>query len=190
MPIHGDTPQRQGHRVRERAAIVEAIDIPILSATDRLQRALLRWVDLCGISGLFHVVGDVQQCLAKLDLLDDHAYIIGIIGEDPSEWPILWSGEAVLIDTGREFGPSIRERTEEPRLVSLLAQEYSDAVRYRRAAARRFCMRRPNADDAVDQLIFPIRDRSSFDYVLVRGESVSGEFLYDRNRTVQDREVQ
>ncbi|HKK29536.1 MAG TPA: hypothetical protein VKA18_03985, partial [Alphaproteobacteria bacterium] len=52
------------------AVIVESSDIPILSSTDRLQRALLRWVDICGLSGQFMAQSDVVDALASHDLLD------------------------------------------------------------------------------------------------------------------------
>jgi len=182
--------QGRVHPTKELATIVEATDIPILSATDRLQRALLRWVDLCGISGHYEFTADVKASMAAMSMLDDQTYIVGVVGSNPSDWPIVWSGQAVMIDAGREFGPAMRDHVGEPRLASLLAYEYADAVRYRRAAARRFCLRRPAGDDAVDQLIFPLRDKASFEYVLVLGELVSGALLYDQTKAVRDRGIQ
>lgn len=118
--------------------------------------------------------------MASLDMLDERTFIVGVVGRDPGEWPVVWSGDAVWLAAGEEFGPAVHERVGDPRLLSLFVQEYVDAVRYRRAAARRFCIRWSGGDDAVDQLIFPIRDKSSFEYVLVQGESVSGELLYEQ----------
>lgn len=179
MPLYGHSMQGRTRPLREVAAIVEATDIPILSATDRLQRALLRWVDMCGISGQYKFSGDVEHEMETRDMLDDRTYILGIVGANPSDWPVVWSGDSVSIDAGQLFGPAFTRHTYEPRLLSLLVQEYSDAVRYRRAAARRFSLRSVNLTNAVDQLIFPLRDQNAFDYVLVRGELVSGDLLYE-----------
>ena len=167
--------------LREVAAIVEATDIPILSATDRLQRALLRWVDMCGISGQYRFSGGVEAAMDSCDMLDDRSFILGIIGGNPVDWPVVWSGQSVAITAGQEFGPAFQRQAYEPRLLSLMVQEYSDAVRYRRAAARRFSLRSINLTESVDQLIFPLRDESALDYVLVRGELVSGDLLYDHD---------
>ncbi|MCA8927302.1 MAG: hypothetical protein KDC18_04480 [Alphaproteobacteria bacterium] len=168
---------------------MKSTDIPILSATDRLQRALLRWVDLCGISGHYEVAGDVETSMTELSMLDEQSYIIGVVGKNPSDWPIIWSGQAVLIQAGRDFGPAVAEWVGEPRLLALFAQEYVDAVRYRRAAARRFSRSSGESDDAIDQLIFPLRDKSSFEYVLVQGEVVSGALLYSQRNPAQDGDV-
>lgn len=182
--------QGEPRPLRELAAIVEATDIPILSATDRLQRALLRWVDLCGISGRYEFSGAVYDAMKALAMLDDRTYIVEIVGANPAEWPVIWAGGAVMFEAGGEFEPSMRQQVKDPRLLSLLAQEYSDAVRYRRAAARRFRLRSANQNDAVDQLIFPLRDKESFDYVLVQGELISGALLYNFDPAGQDRIVQ
>lgn len=190
MPLSGNPAQGQSRPSGELAAVVEATDIPILSATDRLQRALLRWVDLCGISGRYEFRGAVAEALESLSLLDERAYVLGIVGSKPADWPIIWAGPAVMIEAGSEFQPSMQERVGDARFLHLLAQEYADAVRYRRAAARRFRMRSVNREDAVDQLIFPLRDNASFDYVLVQGELVSGALLYSVTSGTQDSVIQ
>ena len=182
MPF-SNKPEHGGRRLaREVAAIVEASDIPILSVTERLQRSLLRWVDFCGISGRYEFVGDVQEAMSALDMLDDQAYIVGIVGFNPADWPVIWAGSAVEICSGQEFGPAFNKHVKEPRLLNLLVHEYLDAVRYRRAAARRYSVRGLENNRGLDQLIFPLRENSAFDYVLVHGETVAGEMLYAVDR--------
>jgi hypothetical protein len=176
-------PEYGGPRLaREVAAIVEASDIPILSATERLQRSLLRWVDFCGISGRYEFPGDVQDTMSGLGMLDDQAYIVGIVGANPADWPVIWAGDGVELCSGQEFGPAFTETVKEPRLLNLLVHEYADAVRYRRAAARRYSVRGLENVRGVDQLIFPLRAQSAFDYVLVHGETVAGDLLYSVDR--------
>jgi hypothetical protein len=167
-----------GHVPRERASIVEASDIPILSSAESLQRSLLKWVDLCGISGRYEFDGDVATAMSAIDMLNDHAYIVGVVGSDPSVWPIFWAGGDVLIEAGQEFGPAFGASVDDPRLLTLVVHEYIDAVRYRRIAARRYSVRGLDYEVSLDQLIFPLRDKGAFDYVLVHGEASSGQSLY------------
>ncbi len=166
---------------KELAAIVEASDIPILSATEELQRALLRWVDLCGIAGYYQFTGMVSDVMQSLNMLDEQAYIVGVVGRDPDDWPVIWAGDAVVMEAGQQFGSAIIRHVNDARLLQLFALEYLDAVRYRRAAARRFSRRDLNASNSIDQLIFPLRDAGAFEYVLVHGESVSGDWLYSND---------
>lgn len=170
-------------------AVVEATDIPILSASNRLQAALLKWVDCCGISGRMEFSGNVTNAIETMGLLDERSYVLGINGSNSGDWPILWSGANVGIESGREFGPEMSSVIQEARLTSLIALEYSDAVRYRRAAARRFCLRSVETVHAVDQLIFPLCDSTKADYVLVIGERVSGAMLYDAEPQAESSEV-
>ena len=163
---------------RERAAIVESSDIPILSAAESLQRSLLQWVDHCGISGRFEFEGDVFDAMSAIGMLNDCAYIVGIVGYDPADWPIIWAGDSVLIGAGQDFGPAFRASVSEPRLLTLVVHEYMDAVRYRRIAARRYSVRGMEHSVSLDQLIFPLRDKAAFDYVLVHGEASNGQSLY------------
>lgn len=181
MPTSGNVIQDGISPGKELAAIVEATDIPILSATEQLQRALLRWVDLCGIAGYYQVSGMVSDTMQSLNMLDDQTYIVGVVGRDPNDWPVVWAGDAVAVETGQHFGPAIIRHINDARVLQLFTLEYLDAVRYRRAAARRFSRRNLEASSSIDQLIFPLRDSSALEYVLVHGESVAGDWLYSND---------
>ncbi len=160
------------------SAIVQASDIPILSSTDRLQRALLRWVDICGLSGQFTADIDVIEALKSHDFLDERSYLVEMEGSDPHNWPILWAGENVTLNADRDFYDALVEAIPDDRFVDLVAQEYADATRYRRASARRFAHRNGTYDDAMDQLIFPIRDAHRCEFVLIIGEAVTGRTVF------------
>jgi len=160
------------------AVIVESSDIPILSSTDRLQRALLRWVDICGLSGQFMAQSDVVDALASHDLLDDRTYLVEIDGQDPSGWTVHWTGSSVMFGVSPDFGGALHQCIPDERFINLVVQEYIDANRYRRASARRFAHRNQTSIDTMDQLIFPVRGSCCSDYVLVVGEAVAGRTVY------------
>ncbi len=151
------------------AVIVEARDIPILSSTDRLKRALLRWVDICGLSGQFVSEADVIETLSGHDFLDQQNYLLEIEGQSPDRWSVLWAGDFVSFDPQRDFREALLECIPDDRFVNLVAQEYFDAVRYRRDQSN---------VDTMDQLIFPLRDSDRAEYVLIIGETVTGRSLY------------
>jgi hypothetical protein len=159
-------------------AIVEASDIPILSSTDRLQRTLLRWVDICGLSGQFVTDADIVEALAGHELLDDQSYLVELEGDNPARWQVVWAGSNVIFDTDSDFRESFYAAIPDDRFIGLIAREYSDAVRYRRASARRFAHRNKSCADMMDQLIFPIRDASRSEFVLIIGEAVTGRTVY------------
>lgn len=160
-------------------AIVEASDIPILSSTDRLQRTLLRWIDVCGMSGQLSIDTDVVDALAGHEFLDEQSYLVEIDGTDPSRWDVVWAGTAMAFGSDVDFREGFISVIPVERYVELVAREYNDAIRYRRASARRFTLRDKICVDTVDQLIFPIRDAGRTEYVLVVGESVTGRSLYE-----------
>ena len=160
------------------ASIVEASDIPILSATDRLQRTLLRWVDICGLSGQFVLENDVIDALTDHEFLDDQSYLIEVAGNDPGGWLVAWAGENVSFSVETDFRHAFTSVIPEQRYAELVAREYADSILYRRASARRFTHRDHGNADAMDQLIFPIRDAARSEFVLVVGEAVTGRSLY------------
>ena len=160
------------------SAIVQASDIPILSSTDRLQRALLRWVDICGLSSQFISDSEIVESLQSHDFLDDRSYLVEMEGADPDAWPIVWAGKNVVLDVDQDFRQAITQVIPDDRFVDLMAQEYADAVRYRRASARRFAHRDQDNADTMDQLIFPLRDSGRVEFVLIVGEAVTGRTLF------------
>lgn len=178
MAIFSDPGKTHPLTNRELAVIVEARDIPILSSTDRLQRALLRWVDLCGLSGQFISESDVIESLSGHDCLDEKSYVIEINGENPNQWTILWTGERVSFSAYNDFREALLESIPDDRFADLLQKEYFEAVRYRRASARRFARRNQASSDTMDQLIFPLRDSGRSEFVLVVGEAVTGRSVY------------
>jgi hypothetical protein len=163
---------------RDTAVIVEASDIPILSSTDRLQRALLRWVDLCGLSGHFVSESDVIHSLKSHEFLDEHSYLLEVEGHDLNRWSIMWTGAGVTFGPGQGFREAVLACVPDDRFANLIAEEYLDAVRYRRASARRFAHRNTLQTDTMDQLIFPLRNAERTEFVLVIGEAVTGRTLY------------
>lgn len=172
------------------SAIVEASDIPILSSTDRLQRALLRWVDICGLSGQFMSDIDIVEAMEMHDFLDDRSYLVEMGGADPHYWSILWAGESVTLDVHRDFHEAMIQAIPDERFVDLVAQEYADATRYRRASARRFAHRNGSYDDTMDQLIFPLRNAQRSEFVLIVGEAVTGRTLYMSNAEFSNEDAQ
>lgn len=162
------------------ASIVQASDIPILSSTDRLQRTLLRWVDVCGLSGQFVSESDVVETLSGHEFLDDQSYLVEIEGQEPSRWSVIWAGQQVNFESQRNFREALLECIPDDRFANLITQEYMDAVRYRRASARRFAHRNEIQVDSIDQLIFPLRDSGRSEFVLVVGETVTGRSIYGR----------
>lgn len=160
------------------SAVVQASDIPILSATDRLQRTLLRWVDVCGLSGQFILENDVVDALSDHDFLDDRSYIVEIEGKDPSRWLVVWAGTGLSFSSDIDFRQAFASVIPEDRYAELVAREYHDAIEFRRASARRFVYRNQINADTMDQLIFPVRDAGRSEYVLVVGEAVTGRSLY------------
>lgn len=170
--------QRHSAAISESAAVFEASDIPILSSTDRIQRALLRWVDLCGLSGHYNAGDDVLSKLEELCLLDDFSYLLEIESVNIASWSILWAGVEVSFQADSSFQDALTSCIDDPRFTDLVIREYLDTVRYRRASARRFAHREGNKTDSMDQLIFPLKDSRKSEYVLVIGEPVSGRTLY------------
>ena len=167
-------------------AIVEACDIPILSSTDRLQRTLLRWIDVCGMSGQLFLDMDVVDALTGHQFLDEQTYLVEIEGTDPSRWEVIWAGADTAFDSQVDFREAFISTIPEERYVDLVAQEYADAIRYRRASARRFTHRDKVSVDTMDQLIFPIRDAGRTEFVLVVGEAVTGRSLYWSGNSAAD----
>ena len=82
------------------AAIVEASDIPILSSTDRLQSALLRWIDLCGLSGQYQVQNEILATLKDNMFLDERSFVLDVYSEDINTWSIIWTGSMVSLSEG------------------------------------------------------------------------------------------
>ena len=161
------------------AAIVEASDIPILSSTDRLQSALLRWIDLCGLSGQYHVQNDILATLKDNMFLDERSFVLDVYSEDINTWSIIWTGSMVSLSEGDMFAEALVECIPDQRFVNLVAQEYMDAVQYRRASARRFSHRNERSSNTMDKLIFPLRDNDQAQYLLVVGEPVEGKSLFN-----------
>ena len=186
MAINSELSQTQPLTNRELAVVVEARDIPILSSTDRLQRALLRWVDICGLSGQFVSESDVVATLSDHEFLDQQSYLVELEGKNPDNWTIVWTGEFVSFNPQYDFREAILETIPDDRFVNLVAQEYVDAVRYRRASARRFTVRNQSQIDTMDQLIFPLRDSGRAEYVLIVGETVTGRSLFKSDADQND----
>lgn len=180
MAIFSDHRQPVSVARADFTAVVEASDIPILSATDRLQRTLLRWIDICGLSGQFVLDTDVVEALGDHEFLDGQSYLIEVEGTDPGRWPVIWAGEEIAFSAALDFREAFTSVIPEERFIDLVAREYADAVRYRRASARRFAHRDRVYTDTMDQLIFPIRDGGRSEFVLVVGEAVTGRSLYAR----------
>jgi hypothetical protein len=180
VPTFSESSHSQPLAKRDSAAIVEARDIPILSSTDRLQRALLKWVDICGLSGQFVSETDVVETLSGHECLDHQSYLLEIDGKDPDRWSVLWTGYDVNFEPQHDFRGALLNCIPDDRFANLIVQEYVDAVRYRRASARRFAHRNQNHIDTMDQLIFPLRDAGRLEFVLVVGETVTGRSLYER----------
>ena len=109
------------------AAIVEASDIPILSSTDRLQRALLRWVEICGLAGQYQSADDVVASLQENSFLDDTSYLLEIESYEPDSWAVLWSGQKVSFVVGANFQEALMGCIPDHRFVNLVMQEYLDA---------------------------------------------------------------
>ena len=171
--------QRHSPTDIESAAVFEASDIPILSSTDRLQRALLSWVDLCGLSGHYNAGVRVCSQLQELGLLDPYSYLLEIENSDITSWSILWSGVEVNFGENSNFEEALAKCVDDHRFAELIVREYLDALRYRRASARRFAHRQNQSIDSMDQLIFPLKDAEKTEFVLVIGEPVSGRTLYN-----------
>ena len=186
MAIISELSQTQPLTNRELAVIVEARDIPILSSTDRLQRALLRWVDIFGLSGQFVSESDVVATLSDHEFLDQQSYLVELEGKNPDNWTIVWTGEFVSFNPQYDFREAILETIPDDRFLNLVAQEYMDAVRYRRASARRFSVRNQSQIDTMDQLIFPLRDSGRAEYVLIVGETVTGRSLFKSDADQND----
>lgn len=181
MPIIRDFGQTPSQDYKDTAVIVESSDIPILSSTDRLQRALLRWVDICGLSGQFVTENDVVASLQQHDFLDEQSYLVEMESANPARWSVLWTGSNVLFDLDNDFRGALLGCIPDDRYADLITQEYADAVRYRRASARRFAHRNQANTDTMDQLIFPLRDADRSEFVLVIGEAITGRTIYGRS---------
>ena len=104
-------------------AIVEACDIPILSSTDRLQRTLLRWIDVCGMSGQLSLDMDVVDALTGHQFLDEQTYLVEIEGTDPSRWDVIWAGADTAFDSQVDFREAFISTIPEERYVDLVAQD-------------------------------------------------------------------
>jgi hypothetical protein len=160
--------------------IVEAFDIPILSSTERLQRALLRWVDFCGLSGQFIVQSSALDALNECQMLDSRSFLIEVDGQDPSDWNVAWVGADVVFPIDARFQGALLDCVPDERFADLVTREYFDAVHYRRPSARRFSRRSGESADAMDQLIFPLREPDRANYVFVVGEAITGRSLFTK----------
>jgi hypothetical protein len=170
--------QNQLTAATQSAAVFEARDIPILSSTDRIQRALLSWVDLCGLSGHYNAGADALEKLRELGLLDPFTYVLEVDSPEIRTSTVIWAGVDVAFTAGGNLEEALVSCINDGRFTDLIVREYLDALRYRRASARRFAHREGNKVDSMDQLIFPLKDTEKSEFILVIGESVSGRTLY------------